>query len=390
MKNTLLNNKDSPLKAMLLFLLFVAATTQSQAELENATCKACHPLIYQEYRNSMHSKASIYKDAVHKAVWDLHPAKAKGNYNCAKCHTPSDHRLMKGKSKLTDNTIQQNEPISCQQCHKIQSIEKHARANKNILTNKKKYFFSADKEKKGKKVEFKEESSFFGLFTKTIGSPYHDIDYSNENFYNGNACMGCHSHKENGKGFAVCDLEVKQGDSKETCISCHMPKVQGPLANQKEHGVHAYHGANIHSSDMKALSKYIKFALEKDGSGFTVTIKNEATHTLFPQPLRLAQLRVTIERSGSSIPLRTNSFARVIGSNGKASMPWLADTIISDNSIKALETRKIKYDTMLQEGDQVVVTFGYYIVNPKAAKKLNIADPEATRFIVLKEERFTF
>ncbi len=50
-------------------------------------------------------------------------------------------------------------------------------------------------------VEYKKESSWFGLSTKVTGSPYHDVDYRNEIFYNGKVCMGCHSHKENSLGF---------------------------------------------------------------------------------------------------------------------------------------------------------------------------------------------
>jgi len=69
-------------------------------------------------------------------------------------------------------------------------------------------------------------------------------------------------------------------------------------------------------------------------------------------------------------------------------MPWLADAIISDTSIKALETRAVKYDTALQEGDAVIVKFGYYVVNPKAAKKLEITDKSVTEFIVLTKKRF--
>ena len=371
----------------ILFILFFL-TLFSQASLENTTCKKCHPVIFEEYQNSMHSKASVFKDPIHKAVWDKHPAKTKGNYKCAKCHTPSDHALMEGKTKLTDNAVQENEPISCQQCHRIQSIEKHTKANKNIMSKKEKYFFSADKARKGTKVEFKEESTLFGLMTKVSGSPYHDIDYSNENYYNGNVCMGCHSHKQNGKGFTVCDLEVEQKDSKETCISCHMPKVKGSLANQKQSATHAFHGMNIHKSTPELLSKYIKLSLTKETNTFTVTIKNEATHTLFPQPLRLNQLRISIERDGKSIELKPVNFRRVIGSNGKPSMPWLADAVISDNTIKAHEIRKVTFDTTLQTGDSVVVKFGYYMANPKAAKKLGIEDPSATRFIVLTKKRF--
>ena len=370
-------------------LLLLVATTHTYAALENTTCKKCHPIIFEEYQKSIHSKSSIYKDVVHKAVWDKHPAKAQGNYKCAKCHTPSDHALMEGKNKLADNEIQRTEPISCQQCHMIESIEKHTKVNKNILTTKAKTFFATDKALKGTKVEFKEESSFFGMVTTKTGSPYHDIDYSNEGYYNGDACMGCHSHKQNAKGFAVCDLEVKQGDSKETCLSCHLPQVQGSLANQIDSKTHAFHGQSIHNSTPVLLSKYIKLSLEKNSNGFNVSIKNETTHTLFPQPLRLNQLRVSIERNGKTIDLKTESFARVIGTDGKPSMPWLADSIISDTSIKALETRTINYTDALQEGDAVVVKFGYYVVNPEAAKKLEITDESVTEFVVLTKKRFT-
>jgi len=377
------------LKSWTTLLLLLVATTQTHAVLENTTCKKCHPVIFQEYQNSIHSKSSIYKDAIHKAVWDKHPAKEKGNYKCAKCHTPSDHNLLSGKNKLTENEIQRTEPISCQACHTIESVEKHTKANKNHFTDKKKYFFSADKEKKGTKVVFKEESHFLGMFKTKIGSPHHDIDYSNEGYYNGDSCMGCHSHKQNSKGFAVCDMEVKQGDSKETCVSCHMPQVKGSLANQVESPTHAFHGHNIHNVTPTLLSKYVKLSLAQNENGFDVNIKNEATHTLFPQPLRLNQLRVSIERDGKIVELQTESFAKVIGTNGKPSMPWVADAIISDTSIKAHETRTVKYDTVLQKGDSVLIKFGYYVVNPKAAEKLNITDERATQFIVLTKKRIS-
>ena len=376
------------MKTKIILFATLLLTLFSQASLENTTCKKCHPVIVEEYQNSMHSKASIFKDPIHKAVWDKHPAKKKNNYKCAKCHTPSDHALMEGKTKLTDNAVQENEPISCQQCHRIQSIEKHAKANKNVMSKKEKYFFSADKARKGTKVEFKEESTLFGLMTKVSGSPYHDIDYSNENFYNGNVCMGCHSHKQNGKGFMVCDLEVKQKDSKETCISCHMPQVKGSLANQKQSQTHAFHGVSIHNTTPKTLSKYVKLSLEKTSDGFNVAVKNEATHTLFPQPLRLNQLRVSIERNGKTIDLKPVNFVRVIGTDGKPSMPWLATEVLKDTTIKAHEKRKVAFDAALQKGDSVVVKFGYYIANPKATKKLGIQDPNAAKFIILTKKRF--
>ena len=369
-----------------IFLLLFTVNISADTTLQNTVCKQCHPLIYAEYQASMHSHASIFRDPVHKAVWDKHPAKRKNKYECARCHTPSDTTIRPGKP-LVPNSIQLTQPISCQTCHTIERIEKHSKYNINIYTKKKKYFFSADPKRKGKKVVFKEKSGLFGLFKKPVGSPFHTIDYSNEIYYNGQMCMGCHAHKQNGKGFTVCDLEVKQGNSKESCISCHMPQKKGTLANQKQSATHAYHGVSIHQTP-KELSKYINLALKEEPQGFTVTIHNKATHTLFPQPLRLNQLRVSIERNGKKLTLPPVSFKRVIGVNGKPSMPWLAETVLKDTLIKALEKRKVDYSTVLQKGDEVTVKFGYYLVNPHAAKKLGIKDKKVTDFKVLTQKRF--
>ncbi len=377
------------MKLFIIVALFLIVSLEASKVAENQTCKACHPKIYKEYTTSMHHKASIYNDVVHKAVWDKHPLKKKNSYKCAKCHTPSDKELIANNGKLKENYTQLNEPISCQHCHKIESIEKHKKSNKNILTKKDKTFFSADSQRKGQKIEFKEESSFFGLFTKTVGSPYHDIDYSNEGYYTGEVCMGCHSHKQNSKDFMICDLEVKKGDSKDTCISCHMPKVKGILANQKSIRKHRFHGATALVAKPDMLSRYIKLSLDnKNNKGFNISLKNMAIHTLVPHPLRVGKLKVSIVRDSKVIKLEDKIFVRVIGTGGKPSFPWLADEVIKDNSIKALEKRTLKYDTPLKKGDEVIVEFGYHIVNPKIAKKLNIKDEMVTKFTILKKEKF--
>ncbi len=376
------------MKLFIMAALFLVVSLEASKVAENQTCKVCHPKIYKEYSISMHRKASIYSDVVHKAIWDKHPLKKKDNYKCGKCHTPSDKELIANNGKLKENYTQKNEPISCQHCHKIESIEKHKKSNKNVLTTKEKTFFSADSERKGQKVEFKEESSFLGLFTKTVGSPYHDIDYSNEGYYTGDVCMGCHSHKQNSKDFTICDLEVKKGDSKDTCISCHMPKVQGSVANQKMTKTHNFHGATALVAKPSMLSKYIKLSLDKNDKGFNISLKNMANHTLVPHPLRLAKLKVSIIRDSKTIELKDEAFVKVIGTGGKPSFPWLADEIIKDSSIKAFETRVIKYDTALKTGDEVIVEFGYHIVNPKIAKKLNITDEMVKKFTLLKKQKF--
>lgn len=49
--------------------------------------------------------------------------------------------------------------------------------------------------------------------------------------------------------------------------------------------------------------------------------------------------------------------------------------------------RTLKYDTKVHSGDFVEI--GYYLVNPKMHKKLNLTDnKEATKFNILKTESF--
>ncbi len=357
--------------------------------LQNTTCKRCHPKIFNEYQNSMHHKASIFNDIVHKAVWDKHPQKKKGNYNCAKCHTPSDKALINRQSKLLPNKIQLNEPISCQTCHQIKSIEKHSKANENIYTTKNKTFFSKDIKRKGEKLIFHDKTSFFGLFHTTVGSPYHNIDYSNENFYNANVCLGCHDHKQNESGFVVCDMQIKDTNTKQNCISCHMPKIKGSFVNQHNTKTHAYHGSNIVTASPAMLEKYLIISFKNRHNSFDITLKNRANHTLFPHPLRLSILKVYIQRDGKIIHLKDHDFVRIIGTNSKPTPPWLATTILKDTTIKAFEKRKITYQTQLKKGDKLIVEFGYHIVNPKMAKKLNINDTHYTKFITFKKKVFT-
>ncbi|RUM65472.1 MAG: hypothetical protein DSZ05_06025 [Sulfurospirillum sp.] len=373
------------------FLIFVSFVLFLHASTDNTTCKRCHPKIFNEYQNSMHKKASIYNDPVHKAVWDKHPLKQKGNYKCAKCHTPADKQLIQNGGLPTPNPQQLRHPVACQTCHTIENIEKHAKSNKNIYSKKPKMFFSADPARRGEKVLFHETKSFFGLFRKTEGSPYHDIDYGNALFYNGNVCMGCHAHKENAKGFAVCDFKVKQDDkSKHNCISCHMQKVKGSYVTLKDTHVHAYHGSNIVTASPAMLEKYVKFSVIQEQEGFSVVVENEANHPLFPHPLRLGVLKVSLQHNGTLTPLKMHYFVRIIGKNGKPSSPWLADSVIKDTTIQAHEKRKILFKHPLEKGDHLIVTLGYHIVNPKMAKKLGITEEHYIRFIPFKKERFAF
>ena len=355
--------------------LIVLLSIQLSATDDASTCKGCHPTIYNEFQNSFHKKSSIKDDKVHAAVWNKHPAKAKGNYKCAKCHTP--------------NNVS-HEGMTCITCHTITGIEEHPKANKNIYETKPKTLYSAEKGMEDKKVIYQEKSSWFGMVKESTGSPYHDIDYTNKSYYTGKVCMGCHSHKQNGKGFDVCRTDIEGAENIESnCITCHMPKVSGSSTSIRQSKTHAFHGFAGVRNNPEMLAKYIDISFTKEAKGFNITVENKAPHNLLTHPLRVVQLKTILKRNRKAEPLKTETFVKVIGTDNKPSMPWLATQVIKDNMIKANEKRVVNFEKELQSGDEVESILGFYIVNPKVAPKLGLEKEKAlTSFTILKHNYF--
>ena len=225
-----------------------------------------------------------------------------------------------------------------------------------------------------------------------MDSPYHGIvSEGNEHMQNGNVCIGCHSHKMNKHGLNVCSTNINNEMDGANCVSCHMPKVDGSVSKfkqTKEHAFHGFAGAHFHS-DM--LSKYINISLLREIKSFTVNIDNQTSHAMLLHPLRLAMLKVKVTREGKTIKLKNKVFVRVIGKNGKPAMPWAANKTLKDTMIKANEKRSVKYAFKLQKGDKVDVVLGWFLVNPKAIKKLGLQNENvATKFHEFKKRSFTF
>ncbi|WP_457597665.1 multiheme c-type cytochrome [Hydrogenimonas sp.] len=381
-----------------LFAVFLALPLLAGQFVSSKVCSKCHPAIYKEYMGSMHRDSSVVNDPIHAAVWAKHPLKAKAKYNCAVCHAPSDTPLItalkEGKSALPQpNEVEKNEPIGCATCHRIRSIRHHARQNRNIYVDKPKYYYAAKGGKTvNETVKFHETSGWFGLSRATKGSPFHTIDYTNELFSSGYVCLGCHDHKRNKHDFAICDMGRKEKgiDTKRNCITCHMPQVKGSLSTITQTETHAFHGfAGVHVRP-DLLARYVKLDAVREDDKLKVSLENEADHTLFSHPLRLGQLRVTIERGDREIALEPVDFFTKLGHDGRTAMPWVATQILAQNRIEAHQKRDFLFDFTPKKGDRIVVTLGYYIVNPKAARKLGIDDEALTSFkpLVSKAVRF--
>jgi len=362
-----------------LLLLFASTSTFLFANMtytKNQDCKECHPKIYEEYQSSMHAKATIYKDPIHRAVWEKHPlSKKQKQYRCGKCHIPTadnlSDMLQKGKSAMPDPENEtHNEAISCSYCHKIKTVEEGFMSNTNVMNE------SEYKDYYGTRDDPKRTRAHYSFY--------------NEEFKNGKMCMGCHSHKKNKAKLDVCVTDIGKEDSKQTCISCHMPHVQGSMSTKHDTDTYAFHGfpgANVYK-DM--LVKYIHVDLKKQEKSFSITIHTEAPHNLMLHPLRDTRLYVSVERDGKIEELETQFFTRTIGSKNKPTPPWLAEEIIKDTMIKGKENRVIAYDRSLKVGDKVKVKLGYYLVNQKAMKKFDMEPTDhITTFHILKEAVYT-
>ncbi len=344
----------------------------------NKECKACHPQIYSEFNGSMHAKSTPQQDPIHKSVWDKHPQNLKQNrYGCGKCHTPAADNLDKMKTKgqkalpEMDNKTHQD-GISCAYCHRIKSIELHKKSNTNIMTNT--------------------EKNYFGTLKESIESPFHSIvSDGNEHMKNGNVCIGCHSHKMNSHGLNVCSTNIDNTLDGANCVSCHMPKVDGSVSllnDTKVHTFHGFAGAHLHT---EMLTEYVDISILREIKNFIVNIDNRTSHALLLHPLRLAVLKVQVTRDAKVTKLKDEFFVRVIGANGKPAMPWAAKKDLKNTMIQANEKRSVNYDFKIQKGDRVDVVLGWFLVNPKAVKKLGLQNEKvATKFIEFKKQSFTF
>ncbi len=376
------------MKPILLFPLLATASLIG-ASATSIVCKQCHPTIYGEYYDSAHRKASVFNDPVHSAWWKLMP-KSKQGYTCAKCHSPSDKEALK-KGVLTENGIQKEEPISCVYCHTIDYVQQNDTANINITTGKTREFFTAEASKKGSGIaHFQTHTSWFGLNRSVENSPYHKINYDNENYYNGNVCMGCHAQSDNGHGFDIVMLDALiDKKDKETCISCHMPQVPGTKVTLKETKTHAYHGiAGIHNMT-EALGKYIDFNVSKRADGFDITIINHANHALFGQAYREGVLKVTLKRDGKETALPPAVFTRIFGKEGKETLPWEATQTLKDSLIYG--KKRLHYPVRLQKGDTLTLVLGVRRVSQAGLKALHLQNhSELSRFKPLKYETYRF
>lgn len=325
-----------------LLLLFSLSLFASESKV----CQKCHPIIYKEYQQSSHKNSSKSHNLIYKAMFEQEKEKIESP-SCSKCHAPSDEK----------------EAISCIYCHTIENIEEHSQANVTKLSGKKREFYSVDRSKKGTKdIDYATKSSFFGLIKHNSGSPYHKIDYSNEDYYSGNVCMGCHSHNKTNhlQGTFLLDAVISK-DDKENCVGCHMPKIQGTKVTINETKTHAYHSIAGIKKRVIDMGKYIDIALHVKKNGFEIELINRANHALFGQLYRQGILHV--ELLSKAKELEPYIFERVLSSDKKE--------LDKDTLLYAKKT--VFYNERLLKNEVVKVTLLVKNISDKGLIDLNLS-----------------
>ncbi len=334
-------------------------------------CATCHPAIYKEWQESFHAKSSTFKDPAHRAVHQafvkaMEKKGKKGNYHCANCHTPMADNikdLMAGKAELDSNNWTHTEGTGCTFCHRIESIVEKEKFNHYKL-NKDGAFHTSRPAKEN-------------LPHKTGQSAL---------FAEGKVCMGCHSHKLNGKKVPIC---MMKDEAQGNCLECHMPAVEGKVAvgsQGKTHRSHKMPGGHDIEMLKKAATLDAEVTSEGKERNLVVTVKNIIKHT-FPStnPMRIAFVKVVAkDKDGKKVwenfkesPMedKQSFFFKAFKAGEKKGVPsWAADGIAFDTRLKAGETRQLSYPLADSAISQVDVMLIYRLFPPKAIKGFAIPE----------------
>ena len=370
---------------MKLFFSFLLITISIYGKyLDSKTCKECHEDIYLEHTKSMHHQSSLFSDKVHLKVKE---AVNKNKYSCALCHMPSTLNLaamIRGNEQPDEKDVRQTDGVSCFYCHQISKVYHSKKYNINISSAK-----------------ANEKPTMFGNLLNPDDSDKHSAT-NNEIYKNSEVCMGCHSHKQNGKGFEVCNTK-NQYDKKSDCIGCHMPKALGGVEkfNKKgrdEYATHKFLG--IHS--LKMVNKAVKLELAYKNDILELTINNKMGHSIITHPMRLKFAKTIIKRDSKIIwsnfkksPLEDKEATFIIvfkDDKNQKTLPNKAVGYKLNQNLKASSSKIIKYKVpKLQKGDEIVTTWISYIINPKIAKKLQITKEDIIKpYIGVKESLFIY
>lgn len=279
---------------------------------EAETCRPCHPVHYDEWKNSMHAYAM--KDPVFHAGWEgeQEHRPETGERFCIQCHNP--YAYVSG-SEVDTTVALIAEGIGCDLCHTMVAVHDQIVTEDDVAATAE-YYLNA------------EEGIRFGQITDPVENGFHGS--MGISFFNSSkACLPCHDFiirgvdaeitftEWAGSGFAAMSME---------CQDCHMQEYQGYAADpEASPGVPE---RTVHSHDMVGVDLDLTKSLADNPQGEAVVamlrsaaeLDMTSTPTVVNDTLHLS---LTIQNlTGHSFPTGV-SFVREL---------WLELKVLDDES----------------------------------------------------------
>lgn len=350
---------------------------QDLTRLSANSCRACHPKIYGQWKSSMHAKSSPLEDPIHRAFYeslvgppDQEDLKKGGKYPlCLKCHAPS--AALAKKTDLTQKPSYR-EGVTCTSCHTLGSFHGTKKPDGTIRHGIDAYGITPSTLQGPQGTPRGTKHPLNGGF-----HPY-PIQANPGLMRTNQSCMGCHDQRNNPHGVPLCQTgdEFAESGSKATCLSCHMPLVEGKAD-------HSFLGG--HSPEMVARGLQMQLEVESkpQGSEVRLSLINPLPHK-FPTgaPFRNVWVILTARDAKGSL-VWTNAPERMpwkedpqamlfyaLGNQaGDPAPPPLATQVLGDSRLKPQETRVLRYTANLKGATTIQAEAFYDLLLPALKKK---------------------
>ena len=248
-----------------IFILVWSLQLTAQNNFKSAAqCGECHQEIYQEWKTSMHARATSLNDPLFNGMyqWGIEETKGKLKSKCIVCHSPMSNVF----KNISMEEIFNQDGVTCQFCHGTVHIGGFQSAKNMQIKLDTVYSYQP-----------KPENS---------EHPVASRDFFNESEF----CLPCHAIMKNPKDLEVCttgsEWQAFHAKTGKSCQDCHMPKLNGAPSHLFA-GTHQNH-LLLNSVEMDLfydeISKDLKVMLTNDGAGHAIP-----TGT----PLRMVMLKVT-------------------------------------------------------------------------------------------------
>lgn len=374
-------------------------------QVSSKVCKECHKEIYKQWSGSMHAQSTALKDPIHGAFYKQlvgSPAeeglKKGGKYPvCLQCHAPNAAK--DGKTKL-DQMAAYSEGVNCVACHTMERYLGIHRSDGKMQLGQQAYVHSdqlqgangflheqgaaADK----LRSEFEESGDLNPhLGQANDGRGYMEADEVKEldlpmgrtsMLKSSQACLGCHDKRNNPNKVALCQTgdEYKEGKSRETCQSCHMPVVNGVVS-------HAMGGGHDDAMLKRAVRLDLMADRKGDGVLIEVGLENHQPHNVpTGAPFRNMVLKLTALSADGTVlwqnykqhPMKEDPqaylFYGMTDDAGNPAPPPKATQSGQDTRLRPFEKRLLNYEIPQQGVDSVRAELYYNLLWAGLNKKM--------------------